>query len=83
MFDLLAVLAVEIFAVVFPALPQAEKSNANDAMLNMEKVAVFEILIFSLSEAGVSISRCDFEEQMDCMFNSEFQSRFFNLFSII
>src|SRR5215216_702130 len=47
-FDLLAVFAVEMFAVVFPARLQAEKSNANDAMLNIEKVVIFKIFIFPL-----------------------------------
>ena len=45
-FDLLAVFAVELFAVVFAVLLQAEKSNAKEAMLNVDKVVVFKIFIF-------------------------------------
>ena len=44
-FDLLAVFVVEMFAVVFPVLPQAEKSSANEAMLKVEKVVTFKIFI--------------------------------------
>ncbi len=47
-FDLLPVFVVELFDVVFVALLQAEKSNAKEAMLNIDKVAVFKIFIFLL-----------------------------------
>jgi hypothetical protein len=72
-FDLPAVFAVELFAVVLAVLLQAEMSNANEAMLSFEKVVIF-MISFSHEEADFSISRDDFEEQMDCMFNVEFQS---------
>lgn len=55
-FDLLAVFAVELFAVVFAALPQAEKSSAKEAMLNVEKVVIFMTFIFPFLKADLSIS---------------------------
>jgi hypothetical protein len=60
---LLVVFAVELFAVVFVVPPQAEKSNAKAAMLNVEKVVVFMTFIF-LFEAELSIS-VDASEEAD------------------
>jgi hypothetical protein len=54
-FDLL-VFAVELFTVVFVVLPQAEKSNAKEAMQNVEKILIFMTFIFPLLEADLSIS---------------------------
>ena len=82
-FDWLEVFVVEMFVVVFPALPQAEKSNANDAMLNVEKVLIFKILIFPTQKLIFLSADVTFQEQMNCMFNIEFQSRYFNQFRII
>ena len=43
---LLGVFAVELFAFVFPVLLQAEKSNAKEAMLSVERVVLFKIIKF-------------------------------------
>jgi hypothetical protein len=48
-FDLPAVFVVELFAVVFAVLLQADKSNANEAMLNIEEVLTFKIFVFPFS----------------------------------
>jgi hypothetical protein len=56
------VLAGALFAVVFAALPQAESSNANEAMLNVEKVLIVEIFILSFSKVELSISLSAFAE---------------------
>lgn len=45
-FDLVAVFAVELFAVVFDTLAQAEKSSVNKAMLRIEEVVTFKISVF-------------------------------------
>jgi hypothetical protein len=44
--DLSVVFEVEVFVVVFPALPQAEKSSAKEAMPSVGKVVIFMSFIF-------------------------------------
>lgn len=53
---LLAVVVVELFVVVFAELPQAEKSNAREAMLSVERGVLFTIIRFSFLIAYVQVS---------------------------
>ena len=65
-FDLLAVVVVELFVVVFAALPQAEKSNANEAMLNIEKVVILifsSLVICFVSRASLIDTRLNLKQQ--------------------
>ncbi len=48
-FDLLAVFVVELFVVVFAVSPQADKSNAKEAMLTVDRILGFKIFISFLT----------------------------------
>lgn len=70
-FALPALFAVELF-VVFDELAQAEKSNANEAMLRIEEIVTFKIFVLSFLKADLSISVCASEEagQIVCLFRT-------------
>lgn len=79
-FDCPAVFAVELLAVVFPALLQAEKSKANETTHNVKRAVRVRIFIFSFQKLNFLSVDMKLKEQDECTFNVELQSRCFTSF---